>query len=106
MMAVLHSLAHGHPGHPDPPSALLEHVNRRLAAHYTAQNEVFVTAFYADLRSRVLRQLVYSCAGHNPPQLKRCSLGRIDSVEEVGGPPLGLFDGRRLCPGDPDASAR
>ena len=91
MMAVLHSLAHGHPGHPDPPSALLEHVNRRLAAHYTAQNEVFVTAFYG-IYDPVRRQLVYSCAGHNPPQLKRCSLGRVDSLEEVGGPPLGLFD--------------
>jgi len=90
MMAVLHSLAHGHPGHPDPPSALLEHVNRRLSAHYTARNEVFVTAFYA-IYDPARRQLVYSCAGHNPPQLKRCSLGRIDSVEEVGGPPLGLF---------------
>ena len=46
MMAILHSLAHGHPGHPEPPSALLEHVNRRLSARYTAENEVFVTAFY------------------------------------------------------------
>ena len=91
LMAVLHSLAHGHPGHPDPPSALLEHVNRRLAAHYTAQNEVFVTAFYG-IYDPACRQLVYSCAGHNPPQLKRCSLGRVDSLEEVGGPPLGLFD--------------
>ena len=90
-MAILHSLAHGHPGHPEPPSALLEHVNRRLAAHYTAENEVFVTAFYG-IYDPVRRELIYSCAGHNPPQLKRCSLGRIDSLEEVGGPPLGLFD--------------
>ena len=46
MMAILHSLAHGHPGHPEPPSTLLEHVNKRLSASYTAENEVFVTAFY------------------------------------------------------------
>ena len=91
MMAILHSLAHGHPGHPEPPSALLEHVNRRLSASYTAENEVFVTAFYG-IYDPVRRQFTYSCAGHNPPQLKRCSLGHVDSLEDVGGPPLGLFD--------------
>jgi sigma-B regulation protein RsbU (phosphoserine phosphatase) len=91
MMAILHSLAHGHPGHPEPPSALLEHVNKRLAARYTAENEVFVTAFYA-IYDPARRELTYSCAGHNPPQLKRCSLGKVDSLEDVGGPPLGLFD--------------
>ncbi len=91
MMAILHSLAHGHPGHPEPPSSLLEHVNKRLAARYTAENEIFVTAFYG-IYDPTQRQFSYSCAGHNPPQLKRCSLGRVDSLEDVGGPPLGLFD--------------
>jgi len=91
MMAILHSLAHGHPGHPEPPSALLEHVNKRLSASYTAENEVFVTAFYG-IYDPTRRQFAYSCAGHNPPQLKRCSLGRVDSLEDVGGPPLGLFE--------------
>ena len=91
MMAILHSLAHGHPGHPEPPSALLEHVNRRLSARYTADNEVFVTAFYG-IYDPGLRQFSYSCAGHNPPQLKRCSQGKVDTLEEVGGPPLGLFE--------------
>jgi sigma-B regulation protein RsbU (phosphoserine phosphatase) len=91
MMAILHSLAHGHPGHPEPPSALLRHVNRRLAARYTAENEIFVTAFYA-IYDPDNRELSYSCAGHNPPQLKRCSLVQVDSLEDVGGPPLGLFE--------------
>ena len=91
MMAILHSLAHGHPGNPEPPSALLEHVNRRLAARYTAENEVFVTAFYG-IYDPVRREFSYSCAGHNPPQLKRCSLGHVESLEDVGGPPLGVFD--------------
>jgi sigma-B regulation protein RsbU (phosphoserine phosphatase) len=91
MMAILHSLAHGHPGHPEPPAALLKHVNRRLAARYTAENDVFVTAFYA-IYDPHERWLTYSCAGHNPPQVKRCSLGHIDSLEDVGGPPLGLFE--------------
>jgi sigma-B regulation protein RsbU (phosphoserine phosphatase) len=91
MMAILHSLAHGHPGHPEPPSALLEHVNRRLSARYTTENEVFVTAFYG-IYNPALREFSYSCAGHNPPQLRRCSLGQVDTLEEVGGPPLGLFE--------------
>jgi sigma-B regulation protein RsbU (phosphoserine phosphatase) len=91
MMAILHSLAHGHPGHPEPPAALLEHVNKRLSAHYTTENEVFVTAFYG-IYDPARREFTYSCAGHNPPQLRRCSLGKVDSLEDVGGPPLGVFD--------------
>lgn len=91
MMAILHSLAHGHPGHPEPPSALLEHVNRRLFARYTADNEVFVTAFYGIYHPEA-REFSYSCAGHNPPQLRRCSQGRVDTLEDAGGPPLGLFE--------------
>ncbi|MGC8640162.1 MAG: PP2C family protein-serine/threonine phosphatase, partial [Isosphaeraceae bacterium] len=91
MMAILHSLAHGHPGHPEPPSVLLEHVNRRLSAWYTVDNEVFVTAFYG-IYDSALRQFTYSCAGHNPPLLKRCSQGHVETLEEVGGPPLGLFE--------------
>jgi sigma-B regulation protein RsbU (phosphoserine phosphatase) len=91
MMAILHSLAHGHPGHPEPPAALLEHVNKRLASRYTSENEIFVTAFYG-IYDPALRLFSYSCAGHNPPQLKRCSLGQVDSIEDVGGPPLGLFE--------------
>ena len=91
MMAILHSLAHGHPGHPEPPSALLEHVNRRLATALHGRERGFRHRLLRHLRPRP-REFVYSCAGHNPPQLKRCSLGQVDSLEEVGGPPLGLFD--------------
>lgn len=71
---------------------LLEHVNARLSASYTTENEVFVTAFYG-IYDPAERLFTYSCAGHNPPQLKRCSLGRVDSLEDVGGPPLGVFPG-------------
>jgi phosphoserine phosphatase RsbU/P len=92
MMAILHSLAHGHPGHPEPPAALLRHVNQRLAARYTAENGVFVTAFYG-IYDPDRRTLIYGSAGHHPPRLKRCSQGQVDSLEEVGGLPLGLFNG-------------
>jgi phosphoserine phosphatase RsbU/P len=91
MMAITHSLAHGVPGPPDPPAALLGHVNRQLSNRYTASNEVFVTAFYG-VYDPVNRTLTYSSAGHNPPRLKRCGDGSVNSLEEVGGPPLGLFD--------------
>ncbi len=79
------------PGPADPPAALLGHVNRQLSHRYTASNEVFVTAFYG-VYDPAQRTLTYSSAGHNPPRLKRCGDGSVNSLEEVGGPPLGLFD--------------
>jgi sigma-B regulation protein RsbU (phosphoserine phosphatase) len=91
MMAITHSLAHSVPGPPDPPAELLGYVNRKLFDHYTASNEVFVTAFYA-VFDPARRTLTYSSAGHNPPRLKRCGDKTVQSFEEVGGPPLGLMD--------------
>jgi sigma-B regulation protein RsbU (phosphoserine phosphatase) len=91
MMAITHSLAHSLPGPADPPAKLLGHVNRQLSQHYTASNEVFVTAFYGVL-DPAARTLTYSSAGHNPPRIKSCHGGTVHSLEEVGGPPLGLFD--------------
>jgi phosphoserine phosphatase RsbU/P len=91
MMAITHSLAHSVPGPADPPAAVLGHVNRQLSHRYTASNEVFVTAFYG-VYDPNRRTLTYSSAGHNPPRLKRCGDGSVNSLEEVGGPPLGLFD--------------
>jgi sigma-B regulation protein RsbU (phosphoserine phosphatase) len=91
LMAITHSLAHSLPGPADPPAALLGHVNRQLARHYTASNEVFVTAFYG-VYDPAQRSLTYAIAGHNPPRLKRCGDGAVVSLDEVGGPPLGLFD--------------
>jgi sigma-B regulation protein RsbU (phosphoserine phosphatase) len=91
LMAITHSLAHSLPGPADPPAALLGHVNRQLSHRYTTSNEVFVTAFYG-VYDPVHRTLTYSSAGHNPPRLKRCGDGSVNSLEEIGGPPLGLFD--------------
>ncbi|QDV38637.1 PP2C family protein-serine/threonine phosphatase [Tautonia plasticadhaerens] len=106
MMAITHAVAHGHPGHPDPPSKLLEHVNDRLSRLYTADGAAFVTAFYA-IFDPATRTLSYANAGHNPPRLKRCSDGSIGGLDAVGGLPLGVFPGIQyeqatapLTPGD------
>ncbi len=91
MMAITHSLAHGLPGNPEPPGVLLGHVNRQLCHRYSAGNEGFVTAFYGIFDPATLT-LSYACAGHNPPRLKRCGASAVISLDEIGGPPLGLFD--------------
>lgn len=90
MMAITHSVAHAVPGHPDPPATMLNHVNRQLATLYTARNEAFVTAFYG-IYDPSRRTLTYSCAGHNPPRLKRCEDGSLLALDGVGNLPLGLF---------------
>jgi sigma-B regulation protein RsbU (phosphoserine phosphatase) len=91
MMAITHSLAHGLPGPPEPPGLLLKHVNRQLCQRYAAGNEGFVTAFYGIFDPATLT-LSYACAGHNPPRLRRCGEQAVASLDEIGGPPLGLFD--------------
>ena len=91
MMAITHSLAHGVPGHPEPPGLLLGHVNRELCRRYSAGNEGFVTAFYA-IFDPTARTLCYAVAGHNPPRLVRCGDDSVSALDEVGGPPLGLFE--------------
>ena len=50
-----------------------------------------MTAFYG-VYDPAQRLLTYSSAGHNPPRIKSCAEGWVQSLEEVGGPPLGLFD--------------
>ncbi len=90
LMAVTHSLAHSYPGAPAPPGRMLEHVNRHLAVRYTADSDTFVTAFYGiyDPQSRTL---TYASAGHNPPRLKRCQDGTLDSLDGATALPLGIF---------------
>ncbi len=86
IMAITHTLAHGVPGHPEPPCLLLGHVNRQLCQRYTAGNEGFVTAFYGIFDPATLT-LSYACAGHNPPRLRRCGQQTVGSLDEIGGPP-------------------
>jgi sigma-B regulation protein RsbU (phosphoserine phosphatase) len=106
LMAVTHSLAHSYPGSPTPPGRMLEYVNRHLAARYTAESDTFVTAFYG-VYDPAERILTYASAGHNPPRLKRCLDGTLDSLDGASALPLGIFSEQtyperlyRLKPGD------
>jgi sigma-B regulation protein RsbU (phosphoserine phosphatase) len=90
LMAVTHTIAHTHPGPPTPPGLLLAYVNKHLTCRYTADGS-FVTAFYG-IYDPVTRELTYSCAGHNPPRLKRCQDGTLAVLDRAGGPPLGIFE--------------
>jgi sigma-B regulation protein RsbU (phosphoserine phosphatase) len=106
LMAVTHSLAHSYPGPPSPPGEMLAYVNRQLAAHYTANSDTFVTAFYG-IYDPSDRSLTYASAGHNPPRLKRCDDGTLALLDRVAGLPLGISPVEtyreavhRLVPGD------
>ncbi|HLW64840.1 MAG TPA: PP2C family protein-serine/threonine phosphatase [Gemmataceae bacterium] len=106
LMAITHSLAHTHPGPPNPPAAMLEYLNRNLATWYAGLGGTFVTAFYGVYDPKE-RTITYSSAGHNPPRLKRCQDGSMHSLDGAGGLPLGILaDGsyeqttRQLQPGD------
>jgi sigma-B regulation protein RsbU (phosphoserine phosphatase) len=90
MMAITHSIAHTHPGHFEPPTTMLSHVNRQLTTHYTLDQETFVTAFYG-IFDPARRELMYASAGHNPPRLKRCEDGSVMSLDGAGNLPLGVL---------------
>lgn len=87
MMAVTHALAHGHPGPPTPPSAMLRHLNDKLSNRYTVDNGQFVTAFYCIYNPQT-RRLSYASAGHNPPRIARG--GDVISLDDAVGWPLGV----------------
>jgi len=97
LMAITHAIAHTRPGSPKPVAEVLAHLNTHLSKSYTPSGS-FVTAFYATLDPDSGR-LVYSSAGHNPPRLLRD--GKIISLEEAGGLPLGILADQRY----PEASA-
>jgi phosphoserine phosphatase RsbU/P len=90
LMAVTHCIAHTHPGPPVPPSTVLKYINHHLATRYVNLSETFVTAFYG-IYDPSARTLTYSCAGHNPPRLKRCQDGSLLSLDGAGGLPLGIM---------------
>jgi sigma-B regulation protein RsbU (phosphoserine phosphatase) len=91
LMAITHSIAHIFPGPPTPPGRVLSHINHHLATHYTGKNGTFVTAFYG-IYDPSARELVYACAGHNPPRVKRCTDGTLLSLDGAQSLPLGIAD--------------
>ncbi len=72
-----------------PPAECLQEVNRVLVKEKV--NAMFATCFYGLLNTRT-GELQYCSAGHNPPYLLRAD-GGVEALAEVGGIPLGLFDG-------------
>lgn len=87
MMAVTHSIAHMHAGPPDPPSRLLEFINRHLAARYTNGTGSFVTAFYGIYDPRT-RTLTYASGGHPVMRIRRDgTVGPLDAPRRF---PLGI----------------
>ena len=106
VMAITHSIAHGHPRPPTSPADLLRHLNGRLATRYHVRSAAFVTAFYG-VYDPATRSLTYACAGHPPPRVKRCAEGGIATLDAAQRLPLGVsLDEKyveathRLVPGD------
>jgi sigma-B regulation protein RsbU (phosphoserine phosphatase) len=89
LMAITHSIAHIDPGPPATPRQMLNHINRHLTVRYTATGGMFVTAFYG-IYDPARRELLYACAGHNPPRLKHCDDGSLSSLDGVRSLPLGI----------------
>jgi len=92
LMAVTHCIVHTCPGPPAPPSAILGYLNHHLVSRYTSFNDSFVTAFYA-IYDPATRELTYSCAGHNPPRVKRCQDGTLMVLDQCHDLPLGVATG-------------
>lgn len=89
MMAVTHSIAHTLQEEPEPPSRLLNFVNRHLTARYTGGTGTFVTAFYG-IYDPSNRTITYANAGHNPPRHKRADRMVLGSLEGGLNLPLGI----------------
>jgi len=87
IMAVTHSIAHMIGDPPDPPSKLLDHVNKHLAARYTSGSGTFVTALYG-IYDPSTRGLSWASAGHPSARLVRNGVaGAIDGEHRL---PLGI----------------
>jgi sigma-B regulation protein RsbU (phosphoserine phosphatase) len=91
LMAIIHAIAHAHPGTHAPPTRLVRHLNDQLVRSYTRGAGTFVTAFYAVLDPST-RSLTYCSAGHNPPRLVRGD--RVLPLDQRRGVPMGIVDGQ------------
>lgn len=73
-----------------PPAECFLEVNRVLVQERVSA--MFATCFYGLLNLKT-GEFHYCSAGHNPPYLLRAEGGAAEPISEVGGIPLGLFDG-------------
>jgi hypothetical protein len=73
-----------------PPAECFHEVNRVLVQEQVSA--MFATCFYGLLNLKS-GEFHYCSAGHNPPYVLRAGGGAAEPITEVGGIPLGLFDG-------------
>jgi sigma-B regulation protein RsbU (phosphoserine phosphatase) len=93
LMAVLRSIVHDVVDRTAMigPGALLDYADSRLRALGLSRRSAFVTAF-CGVFDPVSGEVVYSCAGHNPPRLLRVRDRTVTSLEGARAVPLGLLD--------------
>jgi sigma-B regulation protein RsbU (phosphoserine phosphatase) len=93
LMAVLRSIVHDEVDRTKMigPATLLDYADGRLRALGLSDRSAFVTAFCGVL-DPVTGELVYSCAGHNPPRLLRVRDRTVVSLDGAKTWPLGLLD--------------
>ncbi len=89
VMAMTRLLLHTYPGEAGRPGEVLAHVNRLLMGNLLPGQ--FVTAFYSVLDPRG-RRLLYSNAGHCPPQLYRSARASVERLSTNRGLPLGVSE--------------
>jgi sigma-B regulation protein RsbU (phosphoserine phosphatase) len=94
LMAITHAIAHLYSGPDASPGGLLEFLNRQLAARYTTDAGIFVTAFYG-IYDPATRELAYARAGHPPPRLRNCTNGDLLELRGQPGIPLGILPDQR-----------
>jgi sigma-B regulation protein RsbU (phosphoserine phosphatase) len=87
IMAMLHSILHAYPSHPQGPAEVMTHLNRHLCSKRVGRT--FATALLAfyDPPSRTFG---YCRAGHHPALLLRRGENEPRQLDEVGDLPLGI----------------
>ena len=89
--AMLHTMVHTYPKHPDGPAEVLEYANHHLAAKHIVGT--FVTAVFA-FYNPLDRTLQFCCAGHPPPVLKLSpgSGNDVTRLDQASHLPLGIVE--------------
>jgi sigma-B regulation protein RsbU (phosphoserine phosphatase) len=93
LMAVLRSIVHDEVDRTGScgPAALLDYADGRLRALGLSERSAFITAFCGVLNAAT-GELVYSCAGHNPPRLLQVRDRTVTSLDGATTFPLGIIE--------------